>query len=415
MCKGNVRKLKGGVAVRIGIFENIMTPGGHEVDFDRILVEELQKRGHEVSFYVPDNFEFSFDYHVPVVRLGGEVVSYSNVRGIKKLFYAMKREYNRQKWYAQLYEAAYRKDIDALIVPTSTYRYLRALNKNILRRSKVPIIFVLHGINPKEAPKFLREAKKLQPYKNIKPVVLTFVNHIFGHRLPNIYTIYPPAYTARDIDFSPLVEKKDVLTIGFFGQYRREKKLRDFLEVYVKGNYTRKVKLLVQGSTMHPEDAEDFEQIIQEYKSHPEIEFLHKGLIGAEWQKALADIDVLLMPYSAPRYLYHWGGMLFTAIGFHKPVVASNDINPEVFAKFNIGMTFKSGDMHELQRVLEEFINTYDDKVDEYAQGLSQAAKKFSPESFAHRIEAILTGEYHTTTAGNTKNGEAGAITQNNK
>ena len=83
------------------------------------------------------------------------------MRGVKKLFYAMKREYNRQKWYAQLYEAAYRKDIDALIVPTSTYRYLRALNKNILRRSNIPIIFVLHGINPKEAPKFLREAKKL--------------------------------------------------------------------------------------------------------------------------------------------------------------------------------------------------------------------------------------------------------------
>ena len=382
--------------MRIGIFENIMTPGGHEVDFDRILVEELQQRGHEVSFYVPENFEFNFDYQVPVVKLGGEVVSYSNVRGVKKLFYAMKREYNRQKWYAQLYEAAYRKDIDALIVPTSTYRYLRALNKNILRRSNIPIIFVLHGINPKEAPKFLREAKKLLPYKNIKPVVLTFVNHIFGHKLPNIYTIYPPAYTARDIEFVPSVEKKDVLTIGFFGQYRREKRLRDFLEVYVKGNYTRKVRLLVQGSTMHTEDAEDFEQIIQEYKAHPEIEFLHKGLIGAEWQKALAEIDVLLMPYSAPRYLYHWGGMLFTAIGFQKPVVASNDINPEVFAKFDIGMTFKSGDMGDLQRILETFINTYDDKVNDYAQGLAQAAKKFSPESFAHRIEAILTGEYHT-------------------
>lgn len=396
MCKGKYRLDKGGVPVRIGIFENIMTPGGHEVDFDRILVEELQQRGHEVSFYVPENFEFNFDYHVPVVKLGGEVVSYSNVRGVKKLLYAMKREYNRQKWYAQLYEAAYRKDIDALIVPTSTYRYLRALNKNILRRSNIPIIFVLHGINPKEAPKFLREAKKLLPYKNIKPVVLTFVNHIFGHKLPNIYTIYPPAYTARDIEFVPSVEKKDVLTIGFFGQYRREKRLRDFLEVYVKGNYTRKVRLLVQGSTMHPEDAEDFEQIIQEYKAHPEIEFLHKGLIGAEWQKALAEIDVLLMPYSAPRYLYHWGGMLFTAIGFQKPVVASNDINPEVFDKFDIGMTFKSGDMGDLQRILEMFINTYDDKVNDYAQGLAQAAKKFSPESFAHRIEAILTGEYHT-------------------
>ena len=61
MCNGKYRLDKGGVPVRIGIFENIMTPGGHEVDFDRILVEELQQRGHEVSFYVPENFEFNFD------------------------------------------------------------------------------------------------------------------------------------------------------------------------------------------------------------------------------------------------------------------------------------------------------------------------------------------------------------------
>jgi len=382
--------------VRIGIFENIMTPGGHEVEFDRILVEELQKRGHEVSFYVPQDFQFSFDYKVPAVRLGGDTVSYTRVSGLTKLLYSVKREYNRQKWYAQLYEAAYRRDIDALIVPTSTYRYLRALNKNILRRSSVPIIFVLHGINPKEAPKFLKEAKKLLPFKNIRMVVLTFVNHIFGHQLPNVYPIYPPAYVARDIEFTPAVAEKDVLTVGFFGQYRREKRLRDFLEVYVKGHYTRRVRLLVQGATMHPEDSEDFEQIISEYRDCQDIEFLHKGLIGAEWQQAIADIDVLLMPYSAPRYLYHWGGMLFTAIGFHKPVIASDDINPEVFAKFNIGMTFKSGDMADLQQVMEKFINGYAENFGGYAEGLREAAEKFSPESFAHRVEAILTGEYHT-------------------
>lgn len=382
--------------MRIGIFENIMTPGGHEVDFDRILVEELQKRGHEVSFYVPEDFVFNFDYHVPVVRLGGKTISYTQVSGLKKLLYSAKREFNRQKWYAQLYEAAYRGDVDALLVPTSTYRYLRALNKNILRRANVPIIFILHGINPKEAPKFLKECKKMQSYKNIRAVVLTFVNHIFGHQGKNIYTIYPPTYTARDIDFQPKVEAKETLTVGFFGQYRREKRLRDFLEVYVKGEYTRKVKLLVQGSTMHPEDAEDFEQIIEEYKDYDNIEFLHKGLIGAEWQEAISKIDVLLMPYSAPRYLYHWGGMLFTAIGFQKPVIASDDINPEVFAKFNIGKTFKSGNLDDLKRVLEEFINGYDADVNAYAEGLAEASSKFSPESFAHRIEAILTGEYHT-------------------
>ena len=60
--------------MKLAIFENIMTPGGHEVDFDRILVEEFQQSGHEVSFYVPEGFEFSFDYQVsvplPIATLG---------------------------------------------------------------------------------------------------------------------------------------------------------------------------------------------------------------------------------------------------------------------------------------------------------------------------------------------------------
>ena len=52
--------------MKIAIFENIMTPGGHEVDFDRILVDELKTLGHEVIFYVPEKFQFGMDYHVPV-------------------------------------------------------------------------------------------------------------------------------------------------------------------------------------------------------------------------------------------------------------------------------------------------------------------------------------------------------------
>ena len=376
--------------MRLAIFENIMTPGGHEVDFDRILSEEFQKRGHEVSFCVPEDFVFNFDYHVPVKRLKGRTVSYSKVRGLKKLLYSVKREINRQSWYKQLYAEILAGKIDALIVPTSTYRYLRALQSNILRKSPVPVIFILHGINPGEAPKFFREAQKLQPYKNIRMVVLTFQDHIFGRRLPNVYPIYPPTYTARDIDFTPAVEKKELLTVGFFGQYRREKKLEDFLEVFVKGRYTRPVRLLVQGSTMHPQDAEDFERIIRKYQDNEKIEFLHKGLIGAEWQRAIAGIDALLMPYSAPRYLYHWGGMLFTAIGFFRPVIASDDINPEVFAKFPIGETFRSGDMKDLQRALETFINSFDERAEAYAAALAQAGHEFAPEAFAGRLEQIV-------------------------
>ena len=375
--------------MRIAIFENIMTPGGHEVEFDRILVEEFRALGHEVEFYVPQNFEFQFDYHTPINRLKGDAVTYTNSRGLKKLFSAAKREINRQRWYSQLFSA--QKNFDALIVPTSTYRYLRALNHSDLKKISVPLIFILHGINPAEAPKFLAAADKLSANKNIKPVVLTFSDNIFGERRDNIFTIYPPTYTARDLTATSLLPSFPTsLRIGFFGQYRREKNLRGLLEVFLKGKYTRKVELQVQGSTMHAEDAEDFEKIIAQYSGDERLSFLHKGLIGAQWQRAILSVDALLMPYSAPRYLYHWGGMLFTAIGFGKPVVASDDMNPEVFQLYKVGETFESGNLDDLARVLENFINDFDKNFPVYEKNLRLAGEDFSPVNFARRLEKII-------------------------
>ena len=383
--------------MRIGIFENIMTPGGHEVDFDRILVEELSKLGHKVSFYVPKGFHFAMNYHVPVKELPGEVVSYAGVTGVRKLFRTVQRETRRLGWYRSLFAAGKRGEVDALIIPTSTYRYLRALRHSVLRKSKIPVIFILHGINPKEAPKFLKAADALKNCANIRPTVLTFTDSIFGEQRENIRTIYPPTFVPRDIswrlDMQPFAKK--TLTVGFFGQYRREKRLEDFLDVYLAGesSFARPVQLLVQGSTMHPEDAEDFERILAKYKGKGGISFLHKGLIGAEWQRAIAEIDVLLMPYSAPRYRYHWGGMLFTAIGFQKPVIASDDMNPEVFSAYSIGKTFPSGNLDKLKDCLIDFINTYDREAPHYARVLSEAARAYSPAVFAERIVGILKDE----------------------
>ena len=381
--------------MRIAIFENIMTPGGHEVDFDRILVEELRALGHEVSFYVPEGFRFALDYRVSVRTLRGSVVSYSGVGGIRRLLRTAKRELHRLAWYRQLMREAETGAFDALILPTSTYRYLRALAKSSLRRSPVPVLFILHGINPQEAPGFFQASARLRAHPKICPTVLTLGKDLFGRTAEHIRCIFPPTFVPRDIDWQPGATRplgKDTpLVIGFFGQYRREKRLEDFLEVYSAGHYTRPVRLLVQGSTMHPEDAADFERIIRKYRGRDDMTFLHQGLIGADWQRAIADVDALLMPYSAPRYRYHWGGMLFTAIGFQKPVVASDDMNPEVFASFSIGRTFPSGDLGALRAVLEDFINTFDTQQPRYAAALAQAAALYSPENFARRIAAILS------------------------
>ena len=376
--------------MRIALFENIMTPGGHEVDFDRIIVEELSALGHAVSFYVPEGFVFSFDYHVPVHSLRGEVVTYTGAHGLAKIWRSIKREFNRKKWYTALYRAAMQGEFDAIVVPTSTYRYLRSLAGNILKSSPVPIVFILHGINPKEKEAFFREAKKLVDYPNVKLMVLTFGDDILGDRLKNMYPSLPPAYTARDIPEAPPRDFDGVLRLGFFGQYRREKKLEDFLDAYIAGHFTRDVVLLVQGSTMQKEDAEDFERIIRKYSGDKRVSFLHAPLIGADWQRALMDMDVLVMPYSSPRYRYHWGGMLFNAIGYKKPVITSDDMNPEVFEQYEIGVRFKSGNMESLRSTMETFVNTFDYRREIYRDALERASETFSPRNFALNLTAIM-------------------------
>ena len=39
--------------MRVAILESIIMPAGHEVEFDRILVDELKRQGHEPVFFVP--------------------------------------------------------------------------------------------------------------------------------------------------------------------------------------------------------------------------------------------------------------------------------------------------------------------------------------------------------------------------
>ena len=377
--------------MKIAIFENIMTPGGHEVDFDRILVEELKSLGHEVLFYVPEGFRFGMDYHTEVRYLSGASVSYTHARGIGKLVISLRRTRRRFSWYRQLYRAAESGEFDALIVPTATYRYLRALRHSVLRHSSVPVMFLHHGITPKDAKSFFDAVHGLLEYPNIRPTVITFGDTIFGKRPENLHFIVPPTYIPRDIEMTPrsAVTSDEPVTIGFFGQFRREKRLEDLLNVYLAGHYTRPVRLLVQGSTMHAEDAAEFDRIIAEYEGQG-VTFLHRGLIGAEWQRAIADVDALLLPYSAERYRYQCSAMLFTAIGFQKPVLVSDDMNPAVLERFPVGVTFSSGDPAALGRALETFINEYDRRAPRWHNALEEASRFYAPSRVAAQITEIL-------------------------
>ncbi|VBB09306.1 Hypothetical protein LUCI_4596 [Lucifera butyrica] len=380
--------------MRIAILESILMPAGHEVEFDRIIVEELQKLGHQVCFFVPENFHFKYNYNVPVTELaGGEAVSYAGANAMKKIFLSLRREYRRRQWFNDAYERAVRGECEAIIVPTATYRYLRTACNCRLKKSPVPVLFVIHGVNPKEKERFLEQAKQLIPFPNMKMVVLTLGEGLFGQSLPNVHCIVPPVFTPRDLGIEPEFTVHSPLKLGFFGQYRREKNVRFFLNAFGKASFSIPVELIVQGATARTEDEEDFIRLMEEYRDCPGTRFIHKSLIGKEWQQALLDVDTIMMPYAAERYRYHWGAMLFTAIGFYKPVLQSPELNPEVLARYPLGEALDVSSEETFRRQLEDFVNTFPEKAEQYSTALIAANQEFSPEKFAHNLVAFANAK----------------------
>lgn len=41
--------------MRVAILESIIMPAGHEVEFDRMIINELKRQGHEPVLMVPEN------------------------------------------------------------------------------------------------------------------------------------------------------------------------------------------------------------------------------------------------------------------------------------------------------------------------------------------------------------------------
>jgi glycosyltransferase involved in cell wall biosynthesis len=374
--------------MRVAILESIVMPAGHEVEFDRILVEELKKQGHEPVFFVPENFPFKLDYHCDVEYLdGGEVVTYAGASKLKKIFLSMRRERRRIAWFNSAYDKACAHHCDAIIIPTGTWRYIRTILHSKLKASPVPVYTIFHGINPHEQPKFEKQARKVEPYKQIRLKVITLRNDFKNSGLKNVDLILPPVFKPWQLPVNKHLSFKPPIKIGFFGQFRKEKNLGFFLEAFTKAKFSVPVELIVQGATAKPEDGELFEQFARDYKQYKNITFWHKNLIGLEWQKALLSVDAIMMPYAAERYRYHWGAMLFTAIGFYKPILASPELNPEVLQKFNIGKAVDLSSVEAFSKQLEEFIDDLVQNTETYQQGLDAANIAFGQDKL---IKGIL-------------------------
>ena len=374
--------------MRIAILESIVMPAGHEVEFDRILVEELKKQGHEPVFFVPEHFPFKLDYHCDVEYLdGGEVVTYAGAGKLRKLFLSLRRERRRVAWFNSACQKAGAHLCDAIIIPTGTWRYIRTVLRSDLKSCPVPVYMIFHGINPKEQPKFEKQARKVARYQQIHLKVITLRNDFKNSGLKNVDLIAPPIFKPWELPVNKKLLFTPPIKIGFFGQFRKEKNLGFFLDAFTKAKFSVPVEVIVQGATAKPEDGEIFEQFAREYKDYANITFWHKNLIGVEWQKALLGVDAIMMPYAAERYRYHWGAMLFTAIGFYKPVLQSPELNPEVLQHFNVGKAIDLSSVEAFSRQLEEFIEDLVKNTAVYQQGLDEANNVYGQDKL---IQGIL-------------------------
>lgn len=375
--------------MRVAILETIVMPAGHEVEFDRILVDELKRQGHTPVFFVPEKFPFKLDYKCDVEYLdGGEVVTYAGANRFQKLFLSIRREQRRRAWFNSAYKKICEHKCDMLIIPTATYRYLKAICDTKLKDAPAPVRIIFHGINPYEKANFVKQARACEQYQNIRLKVITLRNDFAEDNLKNVDLIVPPVFKPMDFEVDATLSLHNPLILGFYGQYRREKNVRFFLDAFKMAKFDIPVKLICQGATAMQEDSDEFEKIIKEYADVSNIEFWHKNLIGKEWQRALLDCDVIVAPYAAERYRYHWSAMSFTAIGFYKPILQSPEMNPELMEEFKVGEILNLDSLDGLAKQLEEFVNSYPDKVDEYRDGLIKANEKYSHERLVRVVIA---------------------------
>ncbi|NCC99921.1 MAG: glycosyltransferase family 1 protein [Bacteroidia bacterium] len=380
--------------MRVAILESIVMPAGHEVEFDRILVEEFKNQGHKPIFFVPQNYPFKFDYKTEIVYLeGGEAISYAGVGKIKKIWLSLQREQRRIAWFNDACKKAKQGLCDAIIIPTSSWRGLRSILKSDLKESPVPVLIILHGIMPKDKSHLIDGVKACESFKNVHIAdlglqTLSDFDELTGYH--NFHTLLGPVYKPFDLQVAPEFNIHEPIKLGFFGQYRKEKNLSFFLEAFCKAKFNREVELLVQGATVTKEDSDDFERLTKLYSANSSIRFLHKNLLGIEWQQELMNIDVLLLPYAAERYRYQPSAMLFTAIGYYKPVLQSPEMNPEILSEFNIGEAVELATIEQFSKQLERFINTFEEKKAIYQNGLIGANQKYSHEQLIKSITKIL-------------------------
>lgn len=376
--------------MRVAILETVKTNAGFELEFDRIIIEELKKQGHEPVLLLPENSELNTDFGIPIEYLaGGQIVDYTEAGKIKKIILSVKREIRRINWFDSAYNKIQNREFDALILTTATYRYLESLHRSLLKNSTIPVIFIFLGVNPQEKPKFLMQASKCLSYKNIKLKITTLRDDFGSDRLPNMDLILPPVVVPPGMVVNSNLKDSLPLKIGFFGHYRKgEKDLNGILQAFHDAKLNKSAELLVQTVASTEEDREDLNVILEKFASVENIKFTKNKYVGKDWYNLLNSVDVIFLPYSAERYLYNWSAVYFNAIGLFKPVLVTPQLNPEILRQFEIGVEVDVNNLQALKETIIEFVSGYEDKVKVYEENLIAANKLFGHSAFIRNLLA---------------------------
>lgn len=374
--------------MKVAILETI-APSGHEVAFDKGFYDELKKQGHKPCFFVPENYPFQDDYHNDVQYLkGGEVISYHHAGFFKKMTLSVTREMRRRKWFSSACTIAKDKGFDCIVIPTATPRYLKSILKCSMKNSSVPVIVnnqVFSFEKKGRLEQFLSLAKKLEPYKNIH-IAFTSPNHYLKD-LKNVFYINPPFYGPTLIESKGPYDGHEPITIGMYGYYRDDENTKELLNIFAKENFKTPVRVIMQTVTANEKDKLSCEEIVNANQNNPRFSFTDAYLKGETWQKAIDDVDIILAPYASMQFYYTYSAMCFNALGFKKPVMLANTVNPHVLEQFNVGLSLDFSDKEKLKESVVNFIDTYKEKYPLYEKEIEKASLVYS---FENVVKGLL-------------------------
>ncbi|MFA6074214.1 MAG: glycosyltransferase [Negativicutes bacterium] len=374
--------------MRFAIIETIVGAGGHEIEHDRQIINGLRQTGHVVELFVPEGAELKDSYGLQVKRLKGSGISYAGAKGWRKLLLSCKRELNRLKWYKQVYALSRSGNYDAILFPMVTYRFLRSLNKSVLRRAVIPVLFGVIGVAEHELKSFAGEAKKLERYGNIRLVNFSVTGQKSGMNCPNLFSARMSLYIAATKSQHKVVAGSS-LHLGFIGQYRREKDMAGFLQVFSECSFNKKVKLTVQMAALNPKEKQELLEVENRFSGLDNVVFTWGKYYGEEWNAFVDGFDALVVPYANDRYKQNGSGVLLTALGAKKPVVIADSVWPELLSEYKFGVVYKTGDKQQLKIALEQLVNNWEKKIDGYCKEIARVTIDYSPENIANDIVRI--------------------------